>query len=367
MQHIRGCRPPIGVPKMLRMYCLQQWYGLADEALEDALYDSQALRDFVGIDLSRESVPDATTLLKFRRLLQDNDLTRALFDEINVHLSEQGLLMRAGTIVDATIIAAPSSTKNEGKTRDPEMHQTKKGNQWHFGMKAHIGVDAESGLVHTVVGKRFDGLGLSCRDEPRCLSGRRPKTAITASRRGPSQHGCADVEFDALTILAIGDRDDDAVQRLVCRGWGADVPDHDSRGDGDGLLRKIDGGCVETGLHGCCSGLSVAVELSHGVLRSLAVAGGAVGGADEGRLSAPVGGVVAAAGFLPLLLTALRSRIGGLVLLDEPAGHAADQGDGAVGGGHGRSHGGDGGRRGHRLSRTRRGGTTRWPRPRCPC
>jgi transposase, IS5 family len=145
-------RQPIGVPKMLRMYCLQQWYGLADEALEDALYDSQALRDFVGIDLSRESVPDATTLLKFRRLLQDNELTRALFDEINAHLAERGLLMRAGTIVDATIIAAPSSTKNEGKARDPEMHQTKKGKQWFFGMKAHIGVDAESGLVHTVIG-----------------------------------------------------------------------------------------------------------------------------------------------------------------------------------------------------------------------
>jgi IS5 family transposase len=143
-------RPPIGVPKMLRMYSLQQWYGLADEALEDALYDSQALRDFVGIDLLRESVPDATTLLKFRRLLQANDLTRSLFDEINAQLSEQGLLMRAGTIVDATIIAAPCSTKNEGKARDPEMHQTKKGNRWFFGMKAHIGVDAESGLVHTV-------------------------------------------------------------------------------------------------------------------------------------------------------------------------------------------------------------------------
>ena len=144
-------RQPIGVPRMLRMYCLQQWYGLADEALEDALYDSQALRDLVGIDLSRESIPDATTLLKFRRLLLDNDLTKALFEEINAHLAEQGLLMRAGTIVDATIIAAPSSTKNAGNTRDPEMHQTKKGNQWHFGMKAHIGVDAESGLVHTVV------------------------------------------------------------------------------------------------------------------------------------------------------------------------------------------------------------------------
>jgi IS5 family transposase len=145
-------RQPIGVPKMLRMYCLQQWYGLADEALEDALYDSQALRDFVGVDLSREAVPDATTLLKFRRLLLANDLTRALFDEINAHLADKGLLMRAGTIVDATIIAAPSSTKNKDSARDPEMHQTKKGNQWHFGMKAHIGVDAESGLVHSVIG-----------------------------------------------------------------------------------------------------------------------------------------------------------------------------------------------------------------------
>lgn len=145
-------RQPIGVSRMLRMYCLQQWYGLADEALEDALYDSQALRDFVGIDLSRESVPDATTLLKFRRLLVENRLTRSLFEEINAHLAERGLLMRAGTIVDATIIAAPSSTKNKKGERDPDMHQTKKGNQWHFGMKAHIGVDAESGLVHSLVG-----------------------------------------------------------------------------------------------------------------------------------------------------------------------------------------------------------------------
>ena len=137
-------RQPVGVSRMLRMYCLQQWYGLADEALEDALYDSQAMRDFVGIDLSHESVPDATTLLKFRRLLLANDMTKALFDEINAHLAEQGLLMRAGTIVDATIIAAPSSMKNEGSARDPEMHQTKKGNQWHFGMKALQGLPAKS-------------------------------------------------------------------------------------------------------------------------------------------------------------------------------------------------------------------------------
>jgi IS5 family transposase len=143
-------RPPIGVSRMLRMYCLQQWYSLADEALEDELYDSQAMREFVGIDLAREQVPDATTLLKFRRLLEQHALTRAIFDEVNAHLSERGLLMRQGTVVDATIIAAPSSTKNEDKARDPEMHQTKKGNQWHFGMKMHIGVDAQSGLIHSV-------------------------------------------------------------------------------------------------------------------------------------------------------------------------------------------------------------------------
>jgi IS5 family transposase len=129
-------RQPMGVSKMLRMYLLQQWYSLSDEALEDAIYDSQALRDFVGIDLSRESVPDATTLLKFRRLLLAGELTKAMFEEINAHLQQQGLLMRAGTIVDATIIAAPSSTKNRSGERDPQMHQAKKGNQWHFGMKA---------------------------------------------------------------------------------------------------------------------------------------------------------------------------------------------------------------------------------------
>jgi len=145
-------RPPIGLERMLRLYFLQQWYGLADEALEDALYDSQALRGFAGIELNRDPVPDATTLLKFRHWLERHDLTKALFDEIGAMLEERGLLMRQGTIVDATIIAAPPSTKNKSKSRDPEMHQTKKGNQWHFGMKAHIGVDVASGVVHTVIG-----------------------------------------------------------------------------------------------------------------------------------------------------------------------------------------------------------------------
>jgi IS5 family transposase len=145
-------RPPMGVEKMLRMYFLQLWCALADEALEDAIYDSQALRTFAGIDLGCEAVPDATTLLNFRHLLEKHHLAKAIFGEINAMLAERGILMREGTIVDATIIAAPSSTKNKAKERDPEMHQTKKGNEWHFGMKAHIGADMDSGLVHTVSG-----------------------------------------------------------------------------------------------------------------------------------------------------------------------------------------------------------------------
>lgn len=144
-------RPPIGLERMLRMYIAQQCFGLSDEGTEDALYDSQAIRGFVGIDLSRESAPDATTLLKFRRLLETHGLTQRIFAAINVHLAVKGLMLKEGTVVDATIIAAPSSTKNQEGQRDPEMHQTKKGNQWHFGMKAHIGVDAGSGITHTVV------------------------------------------------------------------------------------------------------------------------------------------------------------------------------------------------------------------------
>lgn len=145
-------RPPVGLERMLRMYIAQNCFGLSDEGCEDALYDSQAIRRFVGIDLARESAPDATTLLKFRRLLEENDLTESIFNTINAHLAEQGLFLRQGTVVDATLIAAPPSTKNRSGKRDPEMHQTKKGNQWHFGMKAHIGVDANSGLTHTVIG-----------------------------------------------------------------------------------------------------------------------------------------------------------------------------------------------------------------------
>jgi IS5 family transposase len=144
-------RPPVGLERMLRVYFLQQWYGLADEALEDALYDSQALQQFARIDMNAEGVPDATTLLNFRHRLETHDLCKGLFSAINADLTARGLLLREGTLVDATLIAAPPSTKNKEKKRDPEMHQTKKGNQWYFGMKAHIGADRDSKLVHTVV------------------------------------------------------------------------------------------------------------------------------------------------------------------------------------------------------------------------
>lgn len=147
----RRGRPPIGLERMLRMYFIQQWYGLADEAVEDAIYDSQALRRFCGIDLAVESVPDATTLENFRHLLERHELTVAMLAEVNATLRERGLLMSKGTLIDATLIAAPPSTKNRDRERDPDAHQTKKGNQWYFGFKAHIGADDQTGLVHTVV------------------------------------------------------------------------------------------------------------------------------------------------------------------------------------------------------------------------
>lgn len=144
-------RPPIGLERMLRMYVAQNALGLSDEGIEDAIYDSGSVRRFVGVDLAAGSAPDATTLLKFRRLLEAHGLTQSLFDTINAGLESAGCLLRKGTIVDATLIAAAPSTKNRARARDPEMHQSKKGQQWYFGLKAHIGADAASGLVHTVV------------------------------------------------------------------------------------------------------------------------------------------------------------------------------------------------------------------------
>lgn len=143
-------RPPIGLSRMLRIYFMQQWFQLSDEAMEDALYDSESMRRFAGIELGRDPVPDATTILKFRHLLEQHDMMRGIFAEVQTHLKNQGLMVREGTIVDATIIDAPTSTKNKDKKRDPEMHQVKKGNEWFFGMKAHIGTDLQ-GLAHTVV------------------------------------------------------------------------------------------------------------------------------------------------------------------------------------------------------------------------
>ncbi len=144
-------RPPIGLERMLRIHFIQHWFNLADLACEEALYDSASLRHFVGIDLGRELVPDATTLLKFRRLLNNNKLGEALFAQVGRELQARGFKVNTGTIVDATIIGAPSSTKNADKARDPEMHQTRKGQQWYFGMKLHIGVDSQSGLAHSAV------------------------------------------------------------------------------------------------------------------------------------------------------------------------------------------------------------------------
>lgn len=144
-------RPPIGLERMLRIYFLQHWFDLSDPAAEEALYDSSAMRAFVGVDLGREPAPDETTICKFRHLLEAHDLGSRIFEEVHVHLEEKGLRLSTGTIVDATIIHAPSSTKNARKERDPEMHQTKKGNQWYFGMKAHVGVDSRSKIIHAVV------------------------------------------------------------------------------------------------------------------------------------------------------------------------------------------------------------------------
>ena len=144
-------RPPIGLQRMLRIHFIQHWFNLADLACEEALYDSTSLRRLVGIDLGREAVPDSTTITKFRKLLNDNKLGQALFAQVGKELQARGFKVNTGTIVDATIIGAPSSTKNADKARDPDMHQTRKGQQWYFGMKLHIGVDSQSGLAHSAV------------------------------------------------------------------------------------------------------------------------------------------------------------------------------------------------------------------------
>ena len=146
-----GGRPPFAIETMLRIHCLQLWWNLSDPAMEEELHERPLYREFAGLAGSPR-IPDETTILRFRHLLEKHDLAAQVMATINTGLAQQGLMLKTGTIVDATIIAAPSSTKNKDRERDPQMHQTKKGNAWHFGMKAHIGVDADSGLVHTVIG-----------------------------------------------------------------------------------------------------------------------------------------------------------------------------------------------------------------------
>jgi IS5 family transposase len=145
-----GGRPPLPLERMFRIYCLQQWYNLSDPGAEEALYDSITMRQFAGVRTDADVIPDETSILNFRRLLEKHQLSGQLFAVINAHLSERGLIVGKGTIVDATIIDAPSSTKNAKHKRDPEMHQTRKGKQWYFGMKVHTGTDTDSGLVHTL-------------------------------------------------------------------------------------------------------------------------------------------------------------------------------------------------------------------------
>jgi IS5 family transposase len=146
----KGGRPPFAVDTMLRIHFLQQWFNLSDPAMEEALYDTPMFREFSRLDVGEDHLPDESTILRFRHLLEAHNLSIQILATVNATLSAKGLLLKQGTVVDATLIAAPSSTKNSSGERDPEMHQTKKGNQWHFGMKAHAGVDADSGLVHTV-------------------------------------------------------------------------------------------------------------------------------------------------------------------------------------------------------------------------
>lgn len=148
----KGGRPPKPLQMMLRIHFMQQWFALSDPGMEEVLHDMPVMRTFAGIDAGEDAIPDETTILNFRHLLEAKGLAESIFAEVNALLTERGLLLRQGTLVDATLIAAPSSTKNADGKRDPEMTQTKKGKVWHFGMKAHIGVDADSGLVHTVIG-----------------------------------------------------------------------------------------------------------------------------------------------------------------------------------------------------------------------
>jgi len=184
-------RPPVGLERMLRIYFLQQWFNLSDPAVEEALYDSAVLRQFVGIDLGQEPVPDETTVCKFRHLLEEHRLGGEILETVNLYLQRRGVRISTGTIVDATIIEAPSSTKNRDQQRDPEMHQTKKGKQWHFGMKAHVGVDSKVKIVHSAVATAANVADSTVL--PELLHGEETRVWGDQAYRGQSQviHECA--------------------------------------------------------------------------------------------------------------------------------------------------------------------------------
>jgi transposase, IS5 family len=180
-----GGRPPIALERMLRIYFLQLWFNLSDPAVEEALYDSVAMRSFVGIDLGVEAAPDETTVCKFRHLLERHRLGKTLLTAVNQYLKENGIKIANGTIVDASIISAPSSTKNKDGERDPEMHQTAKGKQWYFGMKMHVGVDSKSKLIHTILASpanTADALAL-----PHLLHGKETRVWGDQAYRGQSE------------------------------------------------------------------------------------------------------------------------------------------------------------------------------------
>ena len=175
-------RAPKPLEQMLRIYFLQQWFDLSDPGVEEALYDSASMRSFVGLDLGREPVPDETTILNFRHLLEAHALGRRVFEEVHRYLERQGIKIAKGTIVDATIINAPSSTKNASGKRDPDMHQAQKGRQWYFGMKAHVGVDSKTKLIHSVAATSANVA--DCRVLPKLLHGKETRVWGDQSYRG---------------------------------------------------------------------------------------------------------------------------------------------------------------------------------------
>jgi transposase, IS5 family len=181
-------RPPVGVERMLRIYFLQQWFNLSDPAVEEALYDSVVMRQFVGIDLGQEPAPDETTACKFRHLLEEHGLGGEILQAVNLYLESQGVKITTGTIVDATIIHAPSSTKNREQKRDPAMHQARKGQQWYFGMKAHVGVDSKTKMIHSVVATAANVVIAQCCRS--CCTGKRRRCGairLIAGRQKPSR------------------------------------------------------------------------------------------------------------------------------------------------------------------------------------